>query len=130
MFWWFCFGMLLFMFCFSFKSFNESCTSSSMASSTNSDDDSSNVDIFNIDDDAKHFNSNSRRHSIDDAKRNSKRFKSKRHGDGHQRHAANMRERKRMESINDAFLGLRRHIPSLPYEKKLSKVDTLRLTIG
>ncbi len=113
------------MFCFSFNSFNESCTSSSMASSTNSDDDSSNVDIFNIDDD-----SNSRRHSIDYAKRNRKSFKSKRHGDGHQRHAANMRERKRMESINDAFLGLRRHIPSLPYEKKLSKVDTLRLTIG
>jgi hypothetical protein len=48
----------------------------------------------------------------------------------HQRHAANMRERKRMQSINDAFEGLRCHIPTLPYEKKLSKVDTLRLAIG
>lgn len=26
--------------------------------------------------------------------------------------------------------GLRRHIPTLPYEKRLSKVDTLRLAIG
>ena len=47
-----------------------------------------------------------------------------------QRHAANLRERKRMLSINDAFEGLRHHIPTLPYEKRLSKVDTLRLTIG
>ena len=83
----------------------------------------------------------------------------------HQRHAANLRERKRMQSINDAFevcivddffltvftwfwnigpkiknkmkmsvffcsQGLRSRIPTLPYEKRLSKVDTLRLAIG
>ncbi len=47
-----------------------------------------------------------------------------------QRHAANLRERRRMQSINEAFEHLRRHIPTLPYEKKLSKVDTLRLAIG
>ena len=47
-----------------------------------------------------------------------------------QRHAANMRERRRMQSINEAFEGIRTHIPTLPYEKKLSKVDTLRLAIG
>ncbi|KAH3721626.1 hypothetical protein DPMN_064562 [Dreissena polymorpha] len=47
-----------------------------------------------------------------------------------QRHAANQRERRRMQSINDAFEGLRAHIPTLPYEKRLSKVDTLRLAIG
>lgn len=41
-----------------------------------------------------------------------------------------MRERKRMQSINDAFEGLRAHIPTLPYEKRLSKVDTLKLAIG
>ena len=46
------------------------------------------------------------------------------------RHAANIRERKRMQSINEAFEGLRSHIPTLPYEKRLSKVDTLRLAIG
>ncbi|XP_005387289.1 PREDICTED: pancreas transcription factor 1 subunit alpha [Chinchilla lanigera] len=38
--------------------------------------------------------------------------------------------RRRMQSINDAFEGLRSHIPTLPYEKRLSKVDTLRLAIG
>lgn len=47
-----------------------------------------------------------------------------------QREAANLRERKRMQSINEAFEGLRAHIPTLPYEKRLSKVDTLRLAIG
>ncbi len=46
------------------------------------------------------------------------------------RHAANLRERRRMQSINEAFEGLRRYIPTLPYKKRLSKVDTLRLTIG
>ncbi|XP_061180403.1 pancreas transcription factor 1 subunit alpha-like [Saccostrea echinata] len=47
-----------------------------------------------------------------------------------QREAANLRERKRMQSINEAFEGLRAHIPMLPYEKRLSKVDTLKLAIG
>ncbi|KAM7538182.1 hypothetical protein Aperf_G00000072031 [Anoplocephala perfoliata] len=47
-----------------------------------------------------------------------------------QRLAANLRERRRMHSINDAFEGLRARIPTLPYEKRLSKVDTLRLAIG
>ncbi|VDI74951.1 pancreas-specific transcription factor 1a, partial [Mytilus galloprovincialis] len=48
----------------------------------------------------------------------------------YQREAANLRERRRMQSINDAFEGLREHIPTLPYEKRLSKVDTLKLAIG
>lgn len=47
-----------------------------------------------------------------------------------QRQAANLRERKRMQSINDAFEMLRAHIPTLPYEKRLSKLDTLKLAIG
>ncbi|XP_058038732.1 pancreas transcription factor 1 subunit alpha [Ahaetulla prasina] len=46
------------------------------------------------------------------------------------RQAANVRERRRMQSINDAFEELRAHIPTLPYEKRLSKVDTLRLAMG
>lgn len=46
-----------------------------------------------------------------------------------QRSAANERERKRMSSINHAFDSLRSRIPTLPYEKKLSKVDTLKATI-
>ncbi|KAL5274124.1 PTF1A family protein [Megaselia abdita] len=47
-----------------------------------------------------------------------------------QRQAANLRERRRMQSINEAFEGLRGHIPTLPYEKRLSKVDTLKLAIS
>ncbi|XP_053658444.1 pancreas transcription factor 1 subunit alpha [Anopheles marshallii] len=47
-----------------------------------------------------------------------------------QRQAANLRERRRMQSINEAFEGLRTHIPTLPYEKRLSKVDTLKLAIS
>lgn len=46
------------------------------------------------------------------------------------RQAANIRERRRMQSINRAFDCLRHRIPTLPYEKRLSKVDTLRLAIG
>ncbi|XP_072542416.1 uncharacterized protein [Salminus brasiliensis] len=47
-----------------------------------------------------------------------------------QRHAANIRERKRMLSINSAFEQLRCHVPTFPYEKRLSKIDTLRLAIA
>ena len=47
------------------------------------------------------------------------------HQQVHQRQAANLRERRRMQSINDAFEGLRTHIPTLPYEKRLSKVNYL-----
>lgn len=47
-----------------------------------------------------------------------------------QRKAANMRERRRMKSINDAFDNLRNSIPSnLNADRRLSKVDTLRLAI-
>ena len=46
------------------------------------------------------------------------------------RHAANMRERRRKQSINEAFESLRQLIPIRPYEKRLSKVDTLKLAIG
>ncbi|KAF8356328.1 hlh-13 [Pristionchus pacificus] len=35
-----------------------------------------------------------------------------------------------MASINDAFLDLRSHIPTFPYEKRLSKIDTLNLAIA
>lgn len=35
-----------------------------------------------------------------------------------------------MKNINEAFEGLRAHIPTLPYEKKLSKVDILKLAIS
>ncbi|CAM1321910.1 hlh-13 (predicted) [Pycnogonum litorale] len=47
-----------------------------------------------------------------------------------QRQAANIRERKRMMSINTAFEELRCHVPTFPYERRLSKIDTLRLAIA
>ncbi|CAG5101982.1 Similar to hlh-13: Helix-loop-helix protein 13 (Caenorhabditis elegans) [Cotesia congregata] len=48
-----------------------------------------------------------------------------------QRNAANIRERRRMlSSINSAFDALRGHVPTFPYEKRLSKIDTLRLAIA
>ncbi|CAG0893992.1 unnamed protein product [Cyprideis torosa] len=53
-----------------------------------------------------------------------------------QRQAANVRERKRMlsrppaSSINSAFEELRLHVPTFPYEKRLSKIDTLHLAIA
>ena len=47
-----------------------------------------------------------------------------------QRFAANVRERKRMLSINSAFEELRLYVPTFPYEKRLSKIDTLRLAIA
>ncbi|BFY98459.1 hypothetical protein BsWGS_01499 [Bradybaena similaris] len=47
-----------------------------------------------------------------------------------QRKAANMRERRRMKSINDAFEHLRRRIPcNVSADRRLSKVDTLRQAI-
>ncbi|XP_068264414.1 helix-loop-helix protein 13-like [Nyctibius grandis] len=51
-------------------------------------------------------------------------------GHPRQRHAANVRERKRMLNINSAFDELRCHVPTFPYEKRLSKIDTLRLAIA
>ena len=33
-------------------------------------------------------------------------------------------------SINSAFEELRLHVPTFPYEKRLSKIDTLRLAIA
>ncbi|XP_022173981.1 MOB kinase activator-like 2 isoform X2 [Myzus persicae] len=64
-----------------------------------------------------------------------------------QRQAANIRERRRMlrsdlaptraadrptpvKIINSAFDELRGHVPTFPYEKRLSKIDTLRLAIA
>jgi len=44
-----------------------------------------------------------------------------------------VRETKRVgncSSINSAFEELRRHVPTFPYEKRLSKIDTLRLAIA
>ncbi|CAF1065809.1 unnamed protein product [Adineta ricciae] len=46
-----------------------------------------------------------------------------------QRRAANVRERRRMFSLNEAFDQLREIVPIFAYEKKLSRIETLRLAI-
>lgn len=46
-----------------------------------------------------------------------------------QRRAANVRERRRMFSLNEAFDELRRKVPTFAYEKRLSRIETLRLAI-
>ena len=46
-----------------------------------------------------------------------------------QRTAANKRERRRMLSLNTAFDCLRERIPTFSYEKKLSRIETLKLAM-
>jgi len=46
-----------------------------------------------------------------------------------QRLAANERERKRMDSLNLAFSDLRAHIPVRSRDRRLSRIQTLRLAI-
>ncbi|KAL2080059.1 hypothetical protein ACEWY4_023852 [Coilia grayii] len=49
------------------------------------------------------------------------------HGETRQRNAANARERDRTNSVNTAFTALRTLIPTEPADRKLSKIETLRL---
>ncbi|KAG5274712.1 hypothetical protein AALO_G00139330 [Alosa alosa] len=44
-----------------------------------------------------------------------------------QRNSANARERERTQSVNTAFTALRTLIPTEPVDRKLSKIETLRL---
>lgn len=53
--------------------------------------------------------------------------KSSRSGLSKQRQAANARERDRTHSVNTAFSALRTLIPTEPADRKLSKIETLRL---
>nr|XP_060639328.1 fer3-like protein [Anolis sagrei ordinatus] len=46
-----------------------------------------------------------------------------------QRQAANVRERRRMFNLNEAFDQLRKKVPTFAYEKRLSRIETLRLAI-
>ena len=46
-----------------------------------------------------------------------------------QRRAANVRERRRMNHLNGAFDTLRSRVPTFAYEKRLSRIDTLKLAV-
>ena len=56
------------------------------------------------------------------------------HNDGTEepkkRVTANKKERRRTQSINNAFEDLRKRIPEIPFDTKLSKIKTLKLAIG
>lgn len=55
------------------------------------------------------------------------RFKSQRKSTYSRRLSANQKERRRTQNINTAFAELRRCIPNVPQDTKLSKIRTLRL---
>ncbi|XP_061745840.1 transcription factor 15 isoform X2 [Nerophis ophidion] len=61
------------------------------------------------------------------ATRRRKRRRRGRGGGSKQRQAANARERDRTQGVNTAFTALRTLIPTEPADRKLSKVETLRL---
>lgn len=46
------------------------------------------------------------------------------------RYLANQRERDRTHSVNSAFVELRHLIPTEPADRKLSKIETLRLAVS
>ena len=45
-------------------------------------------------------------------------------------HIAENREKKRLNNINSAFERLKEVIPTFPFEKRLTKMETLRLAIS
>ncbi|XP_018431193.1 PREDICTED: basic helix-loop-helix transcription factor scleraxis, partial [Nanorana parkeri] len=83
-----------------------------------SDDDESGSDSSGCGDKAFH-------HSMD-VKRGDKKC-SQLQREPRQRHTANARERDRTNSVNSAFTALRTLIPTEPADRKLSKIETLRL---
>ena len=62
-------------------------------------------------------------------KRNKTSKKRRRVATVQQRRAANIRERRRMFNLNEAFDRLRNKVPTFAYEKRLSRIETLRLAI-
>ena len=56
-------------------------------------------------------------------------FRRRRHPTYAQRRAANLRERRRMVNLKEAFKDLRDCLPTFSYERKLSRIETLRLAI-
>ena len=81
--------------------------------------------------DSDDYDSSPKQHNSD-AENSSKISKRKRRrprltGLSKQRQAANARERSRTHSVNSAFSALRILIPTEPSDRKLSKIETLRL---
>ncbi|XP_010143031.1 PREDICTED: basic helix-loop-helix transcription factor scleraxis, partial [Buceros rhinoceros silvestris] len=66
-------------------------------------------------------------YGIKTGKRRSSKKPNRLHREPRQRHTANARERDRTNSVNTAFTALRTLIPTEPADRKLSKIETLRL---
>ncbi|XP_066482051.1 basic helix-loop-helix transcription factor scleraxis [Tiliqua scincoides] len=66
-------------------------------------------------------------YSLKSAKRRSSKKAHRINREPRQRHTANARERDRTNSVNTAFTALRTLIPTEPADRKLSKIETLRL---
>uniref|UniRef100_A0A8B9Q6C2 Scleraxis bHLH transcription factor n=1 Tax=Apteryx owenii TaxID=8824 RepID=A0A8B9Q6C2_APTOW len=66
-------------------------------------------------------------YSIKSSKRRSGKKPNRINREPRQRHTANARERDRTNSVNTAFTALRTLIPTEPADRKLSKIETLRL---
>lgn len=82
--------------------------------------------------DSEDYDSSSPKQNLSEGDINSKNNKRKRRrprltGLSKQRQAANARERSRTHSVNSAFSALRVLIPTEPSDRKLSKIETLRL---
>lgn len=81
--------------------------------------------------DSDDYDSSPKHHSSDgeNTSKNSKRKRRRPRltGLSKQRQAANARERSRTHSVNSAFSALRILIPTEPSDRKLSKIETLRL---
>ena len=81
--------------------------------------------------DSDEYDSSPKRESDDEntltSKNKRKRRRPRLTGLSKQRQAANARERSRTHSVNSAFSALRVLIPTEPSDRKLSKIETLRL---
>lgn len=81
--------------------------------------------------DSEEYDSSPKPHSsaVENSSKNSKRKRRRPRltGLSKQRQAANARERSRTHSVNSAFSALRVLIPTEPTDRKLSKIETLRL---
>ena len=87
--------------------------------------------LRDIDEDSDDYDSSPKQHNSDteNGPKNNKRKRKRPRltGLSKQRQAANARERSRTHSVNSAFSALRVLIPTEPSDRKLSKIETLRL---
>ena len=104
-------------------------TTTTPVSSTSSSDPYAVYEFPWSDDTATPSSSSSSSKTITNRHNNKSKAKRRRVANLAQRRAANVRERKRMFSLNEAFDRLRQIVPIFAYEKKLSRIETLRLAI-